>query len=72
LQRAGRGFIEPKIDVAVHSLKDLPTELHPDLALAATLPRHDPVDVLISKTANSFEDPWVESSRPAALAGPAR
>jgi hydroxymethylbilane synthase len=45
-----------EIDVAVHSLKDLPTELPPDLELAATLPRHDPVDVLISKTASSLQE----------------
>jgi hydroxymethylbilane synthase len=45
-----------EIDVAVHSLKDLPTELPPDLELAATLPRHDPVDVLISKTACSLRE----------------
>jgi hydroxymethylbilane synthase len=45
-----------EIDVAVHSLKDLPTELPPDLELAATLSRHDPVDVLISKTATSLQE----------------
>jgi hydroxymethylbilane synthase len=43
-----------EIDVAVHSLKDLPTELPPELELGATLPRHDPVDILISKTANAL------------------
>jgi len=42
-------LLSGEIDVAVHSLKDLPTELQPELELAATLPRHDPVDVLISK-----------------------
>ncbi len=49
-------LLSREIDVAVHSLKDLPTELQPDLELAATLPRHDPVDVLISKTANSLQE----------------
>src|SRR5260370_16555881 len=49
-------LLSGEIDVAVHSLKDLPTELQPDLELAATLPRHDPVDVLISKTANSLRE----------------
>jgi hydroxymethylbilane synthase len=49
-------LLNGEIDVAVHSLKDLPTELRPDLELAATLPRHDPVDVLISKTANSLRE----------------
>lgn len=45
-----------EIDVAVHSLKDLPTELPAELELAATLPRHDPADVLISKSAKSLSD----------------
>ena len=49
-------LLSREIDVAVHSLKDLPTELHPDLELAATLPRHDPMDVLISKTASSLRE----------------
>jgi len=49
-------LLSGEIDVAVHSLKDLPTELRPELELAATLPRHDPVDVLISKTANSLQE----------------
>ncbi|MEY2614413.1 MAG: hydroxymethylbilane synthase, partial [Verrucomicrobiota bacterium] len=49
-------LLSQEIDVAVHSLKDLPTELPRGLELAATLPRHDPVDVLISKTASRLSD----------------
>jgi hydroxymethylbilane synthase len=49
-------LLSQEIDVAVHSLKDLPTELPPGLELAATLPRHDPVDVLISKSASRLSD----------------
>jgi hydroxymethylbilane synthase len=37
------------IDVAVHSLKDLPTQLEPGITLAATLPRGDPRDALVSR-----------------------
>jgi hydroxymethylbilane synthase len=37
------------IDLAVHSLKDLPTELPEKFALAATPRRIDPRDVLVSK-----------------------
>jgi len=37
-----------RVDLAVHSLKDLPTELPPPFALAATLVRVDPRDVLVS------------------------
>ncbi|MBK9712836.1 MAG: hydroxymethylbilane synthase [Kouleothrix sp.] len=41
--RAGR------IDLAVHSAKDLPSELPPDMALAAFPPRADPRDALIAR-----------------------
>jgi hydroxymethylbilane synthase len=37
-----------QVDLAVHSLKDLPTELPDGFALAATPPRVDPRDVLVS------------------------
>ena len=39
-----------RVDLAVHSLKDLPTELPEPFALAATPPRVDPRDVLVSVT----------------------
>jgi len=39
---------EGRIHLAVHSLKDLPTELPVPFALAATPPRVDPRDVLVS------------------------
>lgn len=39
---------EGRVDLAVHSLKDLPTELPARFALAATPPRVDPRDVLVS------------------------
>ena len=39
---------EGRIDLAVHSLKDLPTELAPEFTLAATTKRADPRDVLVS------------------------
>ena len=37
-----------RVDLAVHSLKDLPTELPGPFTLAATPPRVDPRDVLVS------------------------
>lgn len=44
-----RKLLSKEIDVAVHSLKDLPTDLPKGLVLAAFPPRLDPSDVLISK-----------------------
>lgn len=40
-------LLEERIDFAVHSLKDLPTEGEPGLALAVVPEREDPRDVLI-------------------------
>lgn len=36
-------------DFGVHSLKDIPTDLHPDLLIASIPKRADPHDVLVSK-----------------------
>ncbi len=46
---------EGRVDLAVHSLKDLPTELPEPFALAATPPRVDPRDVLVSVHHASLE-----------------
>lgn len=40
-------LLDGRIDLAVHSLKDLPMELHPDLPLAALPRRGDPRDALV-------------------------
>ncbi len=42
-------LLDKTVDLAVHSLKDLPTEIHPDLTIAAVPAREDPADVLVSK-----------------------
>ena len=41
--------MEGNIDIAVHSMKDLPSQIGPDLVIGAVLPRENPQDVLISK-----------------------
>jgi hydroxymethylbilane synthase len=41
-------LLDGRIDMAVHSLKDMPTEIAPGLALAAVAARLDPRDVLVS------------------------
>ena len=38
------------IDIAVHSMKDLPTTIPPDLIIAAVPQREDPRDVVITRT----------------------
>jgi hydroxymethylbilane synthase len=43
-----------RIDLAVHSLKDLPTQLPPQFVLGATPERVDPRDVLVSRDFGSF------------------
>jgi hydroxymethylbilane synthase len=47
-------LLKNEIDIAVHSLKDLPTELRPELELGAVLVRHDPADLLITKEPLEF------------------
>jgi len=49
-----RALLDGEVDVAVHSLKDLPTQLDAGLALAALLPRADPRDVLVSRTGTAL------------------
>lgn len=42
-------LLKRRVDVAVHSLKDLPTQLADGLCLAAVLEREDPADALVSR-----------------------
>lgn len=47
---------EGRIQGAVHSLKDLPTDLPEGLSVAAVLPRQAPEDVLISRVSQGLAD----------------
>lgn len=44
-----------RADIAVHSMKDVPSELPPGMSIAAMLPRADPRDAFISKKHASFD-----------------
>jgi hydroxymethylbilane synthase len=46
---------ENRVDVAVHSMKDVPTEIASGLTIAAVLKREDPSDVLISRHGRSLD-----------------
>ncbi len=47
-------LLSGQIDIAVHSLKDLPTNLNPAFSIAATPERASPFDALISKHGDSL------------------
>jgi hydroxymethylbilane synthase len=47
-------LVSEAVDIAVHSLKDLPTTLEAGLTLAAMLPRADPRDALLSRDGAKF------------------
>jgi hydroxymethylbilane synthase len=49
-----RALLAARIDIAVHSLKDLSTALPEGIALAAVLEREDPRDCLISRDGTLF------------------
>ena len=49
-------LLERQVDVAVHSLKDLPTETSSDLVLAAVPRRENPADALVCQVAQSLAD----------------
>jgi hydroxymethylbilane synthase len=52
-----KALLDGRIDLAVHSLKDLPTEIPDGLILAATTTRLDPRDVLVSRKGSLAEIP---------------
>lgn len=51
-----QALLEEQVDVAVHSLKDLATEMPRGLVIGAVMEREDPRDVLLSHGGTSLED----------------
>lgn len=51
-----RALLDGQVDLAVHSLKDLPTEIHPDLEIIATPQREDVRDVLVTHGGGGLND----------------
>ncbi len=51
-----RALLEGEIDLAVHSMKDLPTDERPGLRVAAIPEREDPRDALVSSGGIGFSD----------------
>jgi len=51
-----RAVLEERADFAVHSIKDIPTELDGDLVIASILKRESPNDVLIGKSKMKLEE----------------
>jgi hydroxymethylbilane synthase len=47
---------DQRVDLAVHSLKDVPTELAPEFELAAIMKREDPRDAFISVKFSALDD----------------
>lgn len=56
LKEIEEALLAGEIDLAVHSLKDVPTALPEGLALVAVLPRADPRDAVVSRTGALLAD----------------
>ena len=48
--------LEGELDAAVHSMKDIPSDLPEGLTIAAVLPRASPFDLLITRDGSSLEE----------------
>ncbi|MCH7666252.1 MAG: hydroxymethylbilane synthase [Acidobacteria bacterium] len=50
-----QALLDGSVDLAVHSLKDLATQMPPGLSLGAVLKREDPRDILIARSGRSLD-----------------
>ena len=48
-------MLDGEIDIAVHSMKDIPTERPDELAIAAVLKRDSPLDVLLARDGSTID-----------------
>jgi hydroxymethylbilane synthase len=48
-------LLEGHVDLAVHSMKDMPAEVPPGLCIGAIPKRENPLDVLVSRNGKTFE-----------------
>ena len=48
-------LVDGRIDMAVHSMKDVPLDTAPTLRIAAVLEREEPRDALVSRSGQSFD-----------------
>lgn len=56
LKELDEALLEGRIDCAVHSMKDVPTDLAPGTAIAAVLERADVRDVLVTRDGRALAD----------------
>ncbi len=64
-------LLEGRIDLAVHSMKDMPAEIPQGLCIGAIPEREEPRDVLITRSGLPLERlPQARGWAPAACAGP--
>jgi hydroxymethylbilane synthase len=62
-------LLDRRIDLAVHSLKDLPTTLPPQLTIAAITEREDPRDALILREDAQTANPSIKNLHAGAVVG---
>lgn len=62
-----RALLAGRVEVAVHSAKDIPTDEDPRLQIAAYLPREDPRDALVVRV--DATERWLDDLRPGSRVG---
>ncbi|MBS0235996.1 MAG: hydroxymethylbilane synthase [Proteobacteria bacterium] len=56
LKEIEEALLADQVDIAVHSMKDVPVDVHPDLEFSCCLEREDPRDIFISRNGAKLED----------------